>query len=159
MIRIISIQRFGLYGVVQYVEGGIIKARNIDPALNDADVMAVLNGRGRGLKDLKDGKDGKDSAEIEARLRDKGNADGAESDGGSGKTGAESEAGDGKLQEPQDGGCPGGEPGEPGTGAKIEDLSLDELKAIAKEFKIKGYGLFSREKLIAEISKGTGNGK
>ena len=116
MIRIMSIQRFGLYGVVQYVEGGIIKAKNINPALSDA--------------------------EIEARLRDKGNADSAES-----------EAGDGEAQEPQ------GEPGEPGTGPKIEELSLDELKAIAKELKIKGYGLFSREKLITEISKGKGSGK
>lgn len=144
MIRIMSIQRFGLYGVVQYVEGGIIKAKNINPALSDS--------------------------EIEARLRDKGNADNAESDGVSGKTGAEnagngtektvteSEDGDGKAQEPQ-GGCPDGEPGEPGTAPKIEDLSLDELKAIAKELKIKGYGLFSREKLIAEISKGKGSGK
>ena len=121
MIRIMSIQRFGLYGVVQYVEGGVIKAKNINPALSDS--------------------------EIEARLRDKGNADNAES-----------EDGDGKAQEPQ-GGCPDGEPGEPGTGPKIEDLSLDELKAIAKELKIKGYGLFSREKLIAEISKGKGSGK
>lgn len=138
MIRIMSIQRFGLYGVVQYVEGGVIKAKNINPALSDA--------------------------EIEARLRDKGNADNAESDGVSGKTGAEnagngtektvteSEA-TGEAQEPQ------GEPGEPGTGPKIEDLSLDELKAIAKELKIKGYGLFSREKLITEISKGKGSGK
>ena len=143
MIRIMSIQRFGLYGVVQYVEGGIIKAKNINPALSDS--------------------------EIEARLRDKGNADNAESDGVSGKTGAEN-AGNGtektvtesettgKAQEPQ-GGCPDGEPGEPGTAPKIEDLSLDELKAIAKELKIKGYGLFSREKLIAEISKGKGSGK
>ena len=49
-----SIQRFGLYGVVQYVEGGIIKAKNINPALSDS--------------------------EIEARLRDKGNADSAESE-------------------------------------------------------------------------------
>lgn len=139
MIRIMSIQRFGLYGVVQYVEGGIIKAKNINPALSDA--------------------------EIEARLQDC-----AASDEGSGKTGAEnadietadastgSEDVDGKAQEPQ-GGCPDGEPGEPGTGAKIEDLSLDELKAIAKELKIKGYGLFNREKLIAEISKGKGSGK
>lgn len=138
MIRIMSIQRFGLYGVVQYVEGGIIKAKNINPALSDS--------------------------EIEARLRDKGNADNAESDGVSGKTGAEN-AGNGtektlteseatrEAQEPQ------GEPGEPGTGPKIEDLSLDELKAIAKELKIKGYGLFNREKLITEISKGKGSGK
>lgn len=138
MIRIMSIQRFGLYGVVQYVEGGIIKAKNINPALSDA--------------------------EIEARLRDKGNADNAECDGVSGKTGAEN-AGNGtektlteseatrEAQEPQ------GEPGEPGTGPKIEDLSLDELKVIAKELKIKGYGLFNREKLITEISKGKGSGK
>ena len=137
MIRIMSIQRFGLYGVVQYVEGGVIKAKNINPALSDAEVKAML--------------------------------DGTECDGVSGKTGAEN-AGNGtektlteseatrEAQEPQ-GGCPDGEPGEPGTGPKIEDLSLDELKVIAKELKIKGYGLFNREKLIAEISKGKGSGK
>ena len=129
MIRIMSIQRFGLYGVVQYVEGGVIKAKNINPALSDAEIEARLR-----------------DCET-AKSRDKGNADNAES-----------EDGDGKAQEPQ-GGCPDGEPGEPGTGPKIEDLSLDELKAIAKELKIKGYGLFSREKLIAEISKGKGSGK
>lgn len=152
MIRIMSIQRFGLYGVVQYVEGGIIKAKNINPALSDSEIEARLR-----------------DCET-AKSRDKGNADNAESDGVSGKTGAEnagngtgkapteSEDGDGKAQEPQ-GGCPDGEPGEPGTAPKIEDLSLDELKAIAKELKIKGYGLFSREKLIAEISKGKGSGK
>lgn len=129
MIRIMSIQRFGLYGVVQYVEGGIIKAKNINPALSDSEIEARLR-----------------DCET-AKSRDKGNADSAES-----------EDGDGKAQEPQ-GGCPDGEPGEPGTAPKIEDLSLDELKAIAKELKIKGYGLFSREKLIAEISKGKGSGK
>ena len=146
MIRIMSIQRFGLYGVVQYVEGGIIKAKNINPALSDAEIEARLR-----------------DCET-AKSRDKGNADNAECDGVSGKTGAEnagngtektvteSEA-TGEAQEPQ------GEPGEPGTGPKIEDLSLDELKAIAKELKIKGYGLFSREKLITEISKGKGSGK
>ena len=152
MIRIMSIQRFGLYGVVQYVEGGIIKAKNINPALSDAEIEARLQ-----------------DCET-AKSRDKGNADNAESDGVSGKTGVEnagietadastgSEDVDGKAQEPQ-GGCPVGEPGEPGTGPKIEELSLDELKAIAKELKIKGYGLFNREKLIAEISKGKGSGK
>ncbi len=128
MIRIMSIQRFGLYGVVQYVEGGIIKAKNINPALSDSEIEARLR-----------------DCET-AKSRDKGNADSAESET------------TGKAQEPQ-GGCPDGEPGEPGTAPKIEDLSLDELKAIAKELKIKGYGLFSREKLIAEISKGKGSGK
>lgn len=128
MIRIMSIQRFGLYGVVQYVEGGIIKAKNINPALSDSEIEARLR-----------------DCET-AKSRDKGNADNAESEA------------TGEAQEPQ-GGCPDGEPGEPGTGPKIEDLSLDELKAIAKELKIKGYGLFSREKLIAEISKGKGSGK
>lgn len=123
MIRIMSIQRFGLYGVVQYVEGGVIKAKNINPALSDAEIEARLR-----------------DCET-AKSRDKGNADNAESEA------------TGEAQEPQ------GEPGEPGTGPKIEELSLDELKTIAKELKIKGYGLFSREKLIAEISKGKGSGK
>lgn len=43
MFTIISIQRSGERGVVQYAESGIIKAMRFSPSLSDDEVIAMLD--------------------------------------------------------------------------------------------------------------------